>query len=474
MEKTVIVIGVCLLLTLSVFSGCVNVPKEFTQFSIVSFNVEPGIINQGEYANLSWIVINASSVNIDNGIGIVALTGRRIIQPTQTTTYIVTASNATTTKSATAKITVTPAQQIQATNITISDGMNDVSTVDYLTGKTTVVTSHPDIDVDNLDLVQATYTQQGTQATASLQVKGNIENRGKIRDPNSEDILSAFNTVEYGIQIITSKKDYSVSYSNQTGQLLIGGIEQINLTSSDFSVVGDTLTISFKLTSAAEAYSKLSVTSTYIKANFSSMESEGLVYLSDLAPNPPLVIFEAYASNIGSIGESIQFNGSVEPLTGQPPYTYRWDFGDQSSSTKLNPTHIYTKAGVYTYTFTVTDNADATASQSGTITINSYTPQQTPNIACTTDATTNRIQVAFADSNIKWNDIVITNDSGSPNCHWTIYDGGGVTNRGTNIMPTSYVTAGDYILIWGVTGNVRITLRYVPTNSLLGSWTINV
>ena len=187
-------------------------------------------------------------------------------------------------------------------------------------------------------------------------------------DPYSEDILASLDTVEYGFQLITSEQDYSVSYSNETGQLLYGN-EQINLTSSDFSVVGDTLTISFELTSVDETYSNLSVTSTYIKANFSSIESSGLVYLSDVAPNPPLVVYDAYASNIGSIGENIQFNGSVEPLTGQPPYTYHWDFGDESISTQLNPTHTYTKAGVYTYTFTVTDNADATANQSGTITI---------------------------------------------------------------------------------------------------------
>jgi hypothetical protein len=258
---------------------------------------------------------------------------------------------------------------VEAADVTIRDGTGDVSSVDYLTGETNVITNSPDIDVDNIDLIQATYTQQGTQATVSLQVKGNIENRGKILDPYSEDILDVLNTVEYGFQLITSEQDYSVSYSNETGQLVYGN-EQINLTSSDFSVVGDTLTIIFSLISAEEIYENLSVTSTYIKANFSSIESSGLVYLSDVAPNPPLVIYDAYASNIGSIGENIQFNGSVEPLTGQPPYTYRWDFGDESTpSTQLNPTHTYTKAGVYTYTFTVTDNADATASQSGNITI---------------------------------------------------------------------------------------------------------
>jgi hypothetical protein len=361
MKKIVIVIGVCLLSTLSFFSGCVNVPEEFTQFSIVSFDVEPGIINQGEYANLSWIVISASSVNIDNGIGIVALTGHRIIQPTQTTIYILAASNTTTTKSVTATITVKPLQR------TITDAIEDISSVDYLTGKTTVVTYSPDIDIDNLDLIQATYEKHGTQATVSLQVKGNIEKRGKIMDPYSEDILTTFNTVEYGFQLTTSERGYSVSYSNDTGMLVIGD-QQTNLTASDFSVVGDTLTVVFTLTSSEETYLNLSVTSTYIKANFSSDEPS-LVYISDVAPNPPLVIFDAYASNIGSIGEDIQFNGSVAPLTGQPPYTYHWAFGDQSSSTELNPTHTYAKAGEYTYTFTVTDNVGDTASKTGTVTI---------------------------------------------------------------------------------------------------------
>ena len=252
--------------------------------------------------------------------------------------------------------------------VDITDGMNDVISFD-MTGESKVITYSPDIIVDNLDLIQATYSQQGIQATVSLQVKGNIENRGKIIDLYSEDALAALNAVEYGFQLTTSEQDYSVSYSNKTGQLVYGD-ERINLTSSDFSVVGDTLTISFQLTIADETYANLSVTSLYIKANFSADESSGLVYLSDVAPNPPLAIFDAYAANIGSIGENIQFNGSVEPLTGQPPYTYRWDFGDGSTpSTQPNPTHIYTKAGVYTYSFTITDNGGATASQSGNITI---------------------------------------------------------------------------------------------------------
>jgi PKD repeat protein len=224
--------------------------------------------------------------------------------------------------------------------------------------------------VDNLDIVKVTYTKVGTQATLTLQVQGLIEDRGKIIDPYGGDDFEDFNfnAVEYGFQLITSEDEYMVSYSNKTGQLT-SGMEQTNLTSSDFSVAGDTLTITFALGSTDELYDSLTVTSTFIKANFSSIETGGLTYLSDIAPNPELEIIEAYAPNLGSVGESIQFNGSVQPLTGQPPYRYVWDFGDDATSTLLNPTHTYATAGTYTYTFTVIDQSEASVSETGTITI---------------------------------------------------------------------------------------------------------
>lgn len=261
---------------------------------------------------------------------------------------------------------------VEAADVTITDGIEDVGSVN-LTGESTVVTSSPDIEVDNIDLTQATYTQEGTQVTMTLKVAGVIENRGKIIDYYSEDFMN-LNAVEYIFTLTTSEQDYVVSYSNKSGQLSKGYETPTNLTSSDFSVVGETLTVYVTLDSAAETYENLSVESTFIKVNFSSMDEADpslFVYLSDLAPNPALMIFEAYAPNIGNVGETIQFNGSVQPLTGQPPYSYRWDFGDQGTSTSLNPTHVYTKAGEYTYTFTVTDQGDDTVSETGTITISS-------------------------------------------------------------------------------------------------------
>ena len=259
---------------------------------------------------------------------------------------------------------------VQAADETITDIIEDVSSVDYFTQETTVVTSHPEIEVNNLDIVKATYSQQGTQATVTLQVRGSIENRGKIIDFYTDDTFGPLNFVEYDFSLSTTEQDYTISYANQTGQVS-NGVDTTNLTSSDFTVVGDTLTITFDLTSAAEVYDNMSVTSMFVKMNISAgdMDISGFVYLSDIAPNPALEIMEAYAPNIGSVGETIQFNGSIIPLTGQPPYQYRWDFGDEKTSTQMNPTHAYDKAGEFTYTFTVTDQAGDSASETGKITI---------------------------------------------------------------------------------------------------------
>ncbi len=260
---------------------------------------------------------------------------------------------------------------VQAADVTITDIIDDVSSIDYATSGTTVVTSHKDIDVKNLDIIKATYTQQATQATVTLQVRGSIEDRGKMIDQNSMD-FDALNFVEYDFQVTTSEQDYTINYANQTGQVS-NGVDTRNLTSADFTVIGDTLTIIYTLTSPTEVYENLSVTSMFVKMNLSGSEPDltDFVYLSDIAPNPTLEIMEAYAQNVGSIGENIQFNGSIIPLTGQPPYQYHWNFGDQKTSTELNPTHAYTKEGEYTFTFTVTDQAGDTASQTGNITISS-------------------------------------------------------------------------------------------------------
>ncbi|MFA5102528.1 MAG: type IV pilin N-terminal domain-containing protein [Candidatus Thermoplasmatota archaeon] len=105
------------------------------------------------------------------------------------------------------------------------------------------------------------------------------------------------------------------------------------------------------------------------------------------------------------------------------------------------------------------------------------TKNQTPNVACTTDSTANRVTIATADANIKWSDVRISLDTAVTG--WSVYTSAGAP-IGYNDATTQPFTgaqmiyAGDYLLLNGTVGNVKVTLMYAPTNSLLGSWTVNV
>jgi PKD repeat protein len=72
----------------------------------------------------------------------------------------------------------------------------------------------------------------------------------------------------------------------------------------------------------------------------------------------------------GQVPLSVAFTGTA--TGGNPPYGYRWSFGDGSAASTLqNPGHTYGAAGTYTATLTVTDSSAPakTAKSSVTITV---------------------------------------------------------------------------------------------------------
>jgi glucose/arabinose dehydrogenase len=75
----------------------------------VTANVSPTTIAAGDPATLTWNTTNAGTVTIDQGIGVVAASGTRIVSPPSTTTYTVTVTNITGSATAAPTLTVNPA-----------------------------------------------------------------------------------------------------------------------------------------------------------------------------------------------------------------------------------------------------------------------------------------------------------------------------------------------------------------------------
>lgn len=74
--------------------------------TISYFKASRHTITVGQTTKLSWVVYNATSVSINQGIGTVKSTGSVIVSPTQTTTYVLTASNGQTNVTRSLTITV--------------------------------------------------------------------------------------------------------------------------------------------------------------------------------------------------------------------------------------------------------------------------------------------------------------------------------------------------------------------------------
>lgn len=172
---------------------------------------------------------------------------------------------------------------------TITDWTEDVCSFDFYRNTWAIITNSKDIAVDNIDLVQTSFTQQDSQVTLNLQVAGRIEDRGHLGNFTNET-----DQVEYYFSLITSGRNYFIVYVNQTGVIIYDNVT-VNLTSSDFTVLNDTLSITFSLMNLTEKYVRLKGSALYVKANISSPPST-FVWLQDTVPNEwtKVILFGTY------------------------------------------------------------------------------------------------------------------------------------------------------------------------------------
>ncbi len=224
-----------------------------------------------------------------------------------------------------------------------TDDPNDVLDID---GEN--ITTKP-----NIDIVKINYVRENKEVTLTLEVEGDIQNRGDINDTDSE------NYVSYILSLSTTDHEYSIFYVNTNCELFID-LEAPG--SIDFEYSGSTITFVFDFnSSSSETY-----TGIYIETTDSVSSTE---YYTDFFYDIPGELdVEITAPSTGKVGQNIEFSATV---SGEDSYEYEWDFdGDlETDSTAESPTHTYNEAGTYEVSLSVIDSDDKQGYASTTITI---------------------------------------------------------------------------------------------------------
>src|SRR5260221_6849449 len=127
--------------------------------AVIAFAASSGVIVQGQSTTLSWKVTNAASFSISPAVssGTLPLSGSADVSPSQTTTYMGTATDANG-KAATSSITVTVVPQGSAPSITISISPGVVAagqstTLTWTSTNSTSVAITPSVLGDNVTSV---------------------------------------------------------------------------------------------------------------------------------------------------------------------------------------------------------------------------------------------------------------------------------------------------------------------------------
>ncbi|MCW2527026.1 MAG: wcoG [Pseudonocardiales bacterium] len=160
------------------------------------------------------------------------------------------------------------------------------------------------------------------------------------------------------------------------------------------------------------------------------------------APNQlPVAAFTASVTGAG-----VTFNGAGSTDTDGTIAGYAWDFGDNTTGTGTNPSHVYATPGTHQVKLTVTDNQGATSSLTQPVVTAAAPVNQVPVAAFA--ATVNNLTVAFDGSGSTDADGAIASYA------WNFGDG--TTGAGISASHT-YATAGTFTATLTVTDNQGAT-----------------
>lgn len=274
-----------------------------------------------------------------------------------------------------------------STAFSASDSLTDV-TGDVVDIEGSIIETSTYIDIEDIDAVGFEYTITDNSVELVLTVDGQILNRGSFDEINllygeGDADFANITTINidsalYDFLIETENNLFQVRYVNGEVEVTDAYFE-VNVTDASASVDGDTLTITFSLDTADDELVSVQAGSQYLLFDFDLSDlynmTDAELYDSmfialDTIPNSPLEIYYAEAEAY-TVEEDVpvMFEGMIVPMTGQPPYTYEWDFGDGSTATGNTVNHTYASTGEFTFTLTVTDGAGDSVTESDSLNV---------------------------------------------------------------------------------------------------------
>jgi PKD repeat protein len=156
------------------------------------------------------------------------------------------------------------------------------------------------------------------------------------------------------------------------------------------------------------------------------------------AQNQPPTAVANGTPKSGTAPLSVSFSSAGSSDPDGTVLTFNWTFGDGTSSTSANPTHIYQNAGIYSARLVVSDGTNTTASGSISITVSSGAGNQSPTVIAGASPTS-----GIAPLTVSFSSAGSTDPEGTALTYsWTFGDGG----NSTAANPThSYSSPGNYV-----------------------------
>ena len=184
----------------------------------IQFSANPSSINSGQSAVLTWATQNATSVSIDNGVGMVAASGTATVAPMASTTYTLTATGAGGSATAKASITVAapggaaPTASFSANPATVQAGQS--STLTWSTTNATSVTITPGIGPVAASGSKIVTPTSSTTYTLSAQGPGGTASATAAITVNAP--ASGMQQIQHVIYMLQENRSFD-SYFGQLG-----------------------------------------------------------------------------------------------------------------------------------------------------------------------------------------------------------------------------------------------------------------